>query len=910
MVKRILSGIVLVSFLLNTVCFANEAATSTLATQPGSRVDATRTDIAGTATEAIGEGRPLMALLTGEMPAKIDTSILPAATINKVYASIDLSLKKLSAHRFNEADLDEMKEATISRLKDLRKNLTGESSLYFFHTIFLNEDNFLYGFNHSAWANSPDIGLSVEYVNFLSVEALAEVLAHEMAPKAKLLSKLKTYMAGAALTPELVRELHRKTYLEFQAPVFWANGNNIVKKETNDFTNEIKKTHVKPSFSFVGGSEFIINGRPVTDLIRDLDKLPAGPVPQITRMRVAHNAGMNIVDLVAERLRPDGSVEEIHLFDTKPVEELNRLFSNNPAGPFTLAGCIVDWCNRTGKGELLPGVELEVKLLNGSTVKYPAMEFTLPGGRKVTMAANNNSSALHGDYHLRKQDSITSLVPSDELSIGTCGDLEVRSPDMATPLQPWESPYKMHVEARLGADNSMWMVAEKTNTGKTESVHGRLTFHGYITPGRTNSRATTRLSMQAITRAEIAAASDEQNIAHPEWGGVDYATCEATGNIAPIRGTRFDVSQPGGLQLGTPERTIDDLFKGVEQGPNGEVAEEIIYPEAGFKVRVTSWSRLVNPDTGEEEILKSGVQNYAPADRNVVCVEPAPGNNFFFGKRPDGKPLWAEPEKDMVNIPPRWTYQFMWKMQVLPIDANELPKEQAPLSEPAARGISADSPGKTPGDSKVDADPIRDITARINGDSTAIVDPIVASAEKTNVAVIVQKSLWDELRANDAALANKYVTQIQCMRSRFGEGSVTFVDSNRPEDFAAKLNDLMNKGYSVVGIAKSSLAAGLSGKVRGSIDRFRVAGIDLSTREDLTDAFQYVNFNYIVLMELAAMSGNEEVFTRAYRIVTGTVPQSGEMGLWFLRILPRVVKIDGDYKAMQKAIDDLFKASA
>jgi aldose 1-epimerase len=98
----------------------------------------------------------------------------------------------------------------------------------------------------------------------------------------------------------------------------------------------------------------------------------------------------------------------------------------------------------------------------------------------------------------------------------------------------------------------------------------------------------------------------------------DYDEVLPTGEVVPVAGTPYDFSMPGGRVVGG--LYLDDCFVDL-QAAGGEVAAEVIDPEASHGLRVVAASPPVN-----------AIQVYAPPDKDFIVVEPQFNRADPFGE--------------------------------------------------------------------------------------------------------------------------------------------------------------------------------------------------------------------------------------------------------------------------------------
>lgn len=89
----------------------------------------------------------------------------------------------------------------------------------------------------------------------------------------------------------------------------------------------------------------------------------------------------------------------------------------------------------------------------------------------------------------------------------------------------------------------------------------------------------------------------------------DYDEVVPTGEIAPVAGTPYDFSTPGGKELG--DLFLDDCFVDLYRSAEGLAVAEVIDPEASYGIRVATDSPHVR-----------AIQVFAPQDIGFIAVEP------------------------------------------------------------------------------------------------------------------------------------------------------------------------------------------------------------------------------------------------------------------------------------------------
>ncbi len=139
----------------------------------------------------------------------------------------------------------------------------------------------------------------------------------------------------------------------------------------------------------------------------------------------------------------------------------------------------------------------------------------------------------------------------------------------------------------------------------------------------------------------------------------DYDEVLPTGELLPVAGSAYDFSGPQGAALGA--LFLDDCFTDLEKTPDGATVVEVMDPQAGYGLRITSPSPEV-----------SAVQTYAPPEQAFVVLEPQ-----FNWADPFG-PLWNEPwGQGMVMLAPGQSVEYRVRLE---------------LFAPPSPGVKAGSP--------------------------------------------------------------------------------------------------------------------------------------------------------------------------------------------------------------------------
>ena len=125
----------------------------------------------------------------------------------------------------------------------------------------------------------------------------------------------------------------------------------------------------------------------------------------------------------------------------------------------------------------------------------------------------------------------------------------------------------------------------------------------------------------------------------------DYDEVLPTGAVAPVAGTPYDFSMPGGRAAG--DLYLDDCFVDLETA-GGEVVAEVIDPAASYGLRVVAASPPVR-----------AIQVYAPPDRAFIVVEPQFNRADPFG------PQWGEgAETGMALLEPGESVAYSARLEL------------------------------------------------------------------------------------------------------------------------------------------------------------------------------------------------------------------------------------------------------
>ncbi|MBU8902844.1 MAG: hypothetical protein KOO69_08895, partial [Victivallales bacterium] len=164
---------------------------------------------------AIGNGQPLLDLVKGKLPELIIEC--KQSTIDKIREATDLCIKQFIEKKSTlHPDDIYIGEDTSKNLIDFQANLL--KKLHLFNAVVEGPEDYLLGFSYNG-----RVGLSLELVETLSIERLAQYIFHECAPEEG--------------------EYHRRIYKEIQPKIF---GEDEVVALGADFRNFI--TAKRPSY--------------------------------------------------------------------------------------------------------------------------------------------------------------------------------------------------------------------------------------------------------------------------------------------------------------------------------------------------------------------------------------------------------------------------------------------------------------------------------------------------------------------------------------------------------------------------------------------------------------------------------------------------------------------------------------
>jgi galactose mutarotase-like enzyme len=305
-------------------------------------------------------------------------------------------------------------------------------------------------------------------------------------------------------------------------------------------------------------------------------QVPPSPEPSFTSAEILPGRGMMTLQVRA-RLPELGTAD---LLASPPLAEAVARFERGSAGPFPgnesylFGGAVlIPFANRI-RGRISPDGRTITARVLGREVALPANA----GGRRP----GAERYAMHGLVLGAQVESLERRTTSmEDVLRGTlqAGDFGCG----------WPSRTELAFENVLRPD-SFGLTVTARNVGE-ETLPVGIGWHPYLRlpSGR---RQEARLHLPARGRTLVN----------------DYDEVLPTGEVAPVAGTPYDFSMPGGKALG--RLALDDCFVDLQTAA-GEATAEVSDPPASYGLRVVAVSPPVR-----------AIQVYAPPDGDFVVVEP------------------------------------------------------------------------------------------------------------------------------------------------------------------------------------------------------------------------------------------------------------------------------------------------
>jgi len=348
-----------------------------------------------------------------------------------------------------------------------------------------------------------------------------------------------------------------------------------------------------------------INGQPIVELKRAATS--GGARPEFLTATILPGRGMNLLQITASI--PGKGVVDV--FATPSLDEVAKALSNDKFGNMsfsTFGGAyLVPYANRI-RGALSADGQSIMTEWHGKRMVLPAnWSGKNPGAER---------HSIHGLILIRKADDFH--VSDDGSSISA----HIHAGDFGG---HWLSSTDLTIRIDLHADTVDSTIIAK-NVGSEPEPMG-IGWHPYfnIPSGR---RDQVRLHIPATE--------------HVETNNLDDVF--PTGKITSVKGTRLDLTAPGGKLIGN--ELYDDSFAGLVRA-NGEVVVSLIDPAAHYGLHIEGLSPAIK-----------AVQFYAPKDKPFVALE----EQYNFGD-PFAK-LWKGMDTGMVTLTPGQSTTWRVRLQL------------------------------------------------------------------------------------------------------------------------------------------------------------------------------------------------------------------------------------------------------
>ncbi len=308
--------------------------------------------------------------------------------------------------------------------------------------------------------------------------------------------------------------------------------------------------------------------------------------PAFTAAEILPSRGMMTLQVRA-RLPELG---EVDLLASPPLAEAQARFARSARQPFP------------GNESYLFGGAVLIPYANRIRGKLSADGRTVTAnilGREVTLPANAGGRRPGAEQY-----AMHGLILDSQI-----GNLERRTTEGEDVLRgtlqagdfgwDWPSRTELTFENVLRPDSFRLTITAR-NVGD-ETLPIGIGWHPYFTvlSGR---RQAARLHLPARSRTLVN----------------DYDEVLPTGEVAPVAGTPYDFSRPGGKAMDS--LYLDDCFVDLQTAA-GEVAAEVIDPAASYGLRVVAASPPVR-----------AIQVYAPPEKGFIVVEPQFNRADPFGE--------------------------------------------------------------------------------------------------------------------------------------------------------------------------------------------------------------------------------------------------------------------------------------
>lgn len=241
---------------------------------------------------AIGNGEPLIGLMKGKLPSRIKLSHERAEKLrNAIKLAIRMSVLKIPAQH------EKRRWQAVINLVDLWANLTKQAYLY--NGVVQTPQDYLLGFRARG-----NVGLSIELIDRLSPELLAQYVFHECVSERAIIAGLIGRRAA-----------HRVIYKGIQSAIFGPESVAALGRELRGFINEKvgelrNKRRAATTLKFPGTPALIHGSVEYEYLIAKIKAISSRP---LTREELIH-----IRNIIQSKAPPD-------FFTDQEKEDLNKI---------------------------------------------------------------------------------------------------------------------------------------------------------------------------------------------------------------------------------------------------------------------------------------------------------------------------------------------------------------------------------------------------------------------------------------------------------------------------------------------------------------------------------------------------------------------------------------------------------
>jgi aldose 1-epimerase len=351
-----------------------------------------------------------------------------------------------------------------------------------------------------------------------------------------------------------------------------------------------------------------IGGQKVVNLARK-PSLPSG-TPEFVSATILPGRGMNLFQIMA-KLPGKGIVP---IFASPSLQEAAATLNNghddaHGVKSFSFGGAfLVPYPNRI-RGKLTPDGQNIVTQWHGKTL-------TLPAVWKGKANPDAERHAIHGLILDRKTDELkVQKIPGGEMVTGV-----IHAGNFGG---YWLSSTDLVITVALKAKGVEATIAAKNVGAEPEPIG--IGWHPYFSIP-SGDRQQARLHIPASELAEVN----------------NYDDVFPTGKLIPVRGTKYDFTEPAGKPLG--DIFLDDNFSHLTR-VNGKVVVNLTDPAAHYGIHLEGLSDRINT-----------IQVYAPPDKQFTAIE----EQFNFAD--PFSALWGKMDAGMVTLSPGQS--VTWKVRL------------------------------------------------------------------------------------------------------------------------------------------------------------------------------------------------------------------------------------------------------